>query len=47
MFQKSGCFPSSLPPLYFKGMTDALVGSAGGTKHATGAEDGGRGRAYE
>lgn len=48
MFQKFGCFPSSLSPLYFKGMTDALVGGAGGTKHATEAEDGGRGRAaYE
>ncbi len=48
MFQKFGCFSSSLSPLYFKGMTDALVGGAGGTKHATGAEDGGQGRAaYE
>lgn len=49
MFKKKiGCFPSSSSPLYLKGMTDALVGGAGGTKHATEAEDGGRGRAaYE
>lgn len=48
LFQKSVCRPSSLSTFYFKAMTDALVGGAGGTMQATGAEDGGRGRvAYE
>lgn len=41
LFQKSVCRPFSLSTFNFKAVTDALVGGAGGTMRATGAEGGG------